>query len=149
MTSPEASGAEPTVRAAGGVVWRPAADGGGVGVEVLVAHRPHRLDWSFPKGKLEPGEGDEAAATREVAEETGLHCRLGPDLGEVRYRDQKGRPKVVRWWAMAVDGGAFTPNDEVDEVRWLAPADAEALLTWPTDVDVLGRFCRAHGLDPA
>ena len=140
MTS---AGAErPLVRAAGGVVWRPA----GEGVEVLVAHRPHRRDWSFPKGKLEPGEDEATAAWREVAEETGLRCRLGDDLGEVSYRDQKDRPKVVRWWSMTVEGGAFTPNDEVDEVRWLPPAEAGALLTWPTDVEVLARFCRARGL---
>lgn len=142
MTPQHGDEPDDTVRAAGGVVWRH----GGAGLEVLVAHRPHRQDWSFPKGKLDPGEGDAAAALREVAEETGLHCRLGEALGEVRYRDQKARPKVVRWWAMTVQDGAFAPNDEVDEVRWLAPDAAEALLTWPTDREVLERFCRTRQL---
>ena len=124
------------VRAAGGVVWRPAADG----VEVLVVHRPHRSDWSFPKGKLEPGESEADAARREVAEETGFECRLGEVLGESHYVDHKGRPKVVHWWAMEVIGGDFAANDEVDEVRWLPVDAAAALLSWPTDAGVLERF---------
>src|SRR5690606_15557711 len=115
-TGPAVSaGADGRVRAAGGVVWRPA----GSGIEVLVCHRPHRHDWTFPKGKLEAGESFEAAARREVAEETGFVCALGADLGSVHYTDHRGRPKVVRWWAMQVESGSFTPNGEVDEVRWL------------------------------
>ena len=128
---------EAVVRAAGGVVWR--ADGRG-GVELLVVHRPRRSDWSFAKGKAEPGEDDAACALREVAEETGHDCRLGPELGRVHYRDQRDRPKVVRWWAMTILSGAFRPNDEVDEVAWLAPAEAFDRLTWPTDREVLRRF---------
>ncbi|MPY92076.1 MAG: NUDIX domain-containing protein [Acidimicrobiia bacterium] len=124
------------VRAAGGLVWRPVEEG----VEVLLVHRPRRQDWSFPKGKLDPGESFEEAARREVAEETGLDCRLGADLGSVRYTDHRGRPKVVRWWEMQVERGAFVPNDEVDEVRWATPADARSLLTWASDAEVLERF---------
>ena len=117
--------AEAVVRAAGGVVWRP--DGRG-GVELLVVHRPRRSDWTFAKGKAEPGEDDVACALREVAEETGHDCRLGPELGRVHYRDHRDRPKVVRWWAMTVLSGSFRPNDEVDEVVWLAPTEAMTLL---------------------
>ena len=43
-------------------------------------HRPEYDDWSFPKGKLDPGEHAAVAAVREVAEETGLDVRLGPPL---------------------------------------------------------------------
>jgi 8-oxo-dGTP diphosphatase len=125
------------VRAAGGVVWRP--DGRG-GAEVLIAHRPRRADWSFPKGKAEPGEDDAACGLREVQEETGYRCLLGPDLGRVHYRDHRDRPKVVRWWAMTVRSGGFVANDEVDEVRWLAASDAAGRLTWATDREVLRRF---------
>jgi 8-oxo-dGTP diphosphatase len=119
------------VRAGGGVVWRPAADG----IEVLVVHRPRYDDWSLPKGKCDPGEGFEAAALREVAEETGLACELGPFLAEVRYVDHKGRDKVVRYWSMRVDAvdHRFEPNDEVDEVRWLGPDEAADLLSYAHD----------------
>lgn len=118
------------VRAAGVVLWRRTGDGR---VEVLVIHRPRYDDWSLPKGKCEPGESDEDCARRETEEETGYQGVLGAELGSVRYHDRRGRSKQVRYWAMEADGGSFVPNDEVDEVRWLPEAEAEALLTYPHD----------------
>ncbi|HUG83821.1 MAG TPA: NUDIX hydrolase [Euzebya sp.] len=128
----------PEVRAAGGVVWRPHDLDT---VHVLLVHRPRYDDWSLPKGKLDDGEDFATAAVREIAEETGVTGHLGPDLGEVRYIDHRGRPKVVRWWALeAVDVGPPDDTDEVDELRWLPLEAAGRLLTYPTDVEVLGRF---------
>ena len=117
------------VKAAGGVVWRRGAGG----IEVAVAHRPHRGDWSLPKGKLDPGESWEEAALREVLEEIGLRCKLGRELSPTSYRDQKGRAKVVRYWLMEPESGEFEPNREVDEIRWLNPAAAADLLTYEHD----------------
>jgi 8-oxo-dGTP diphosphatase len=117
------------VRAAGGVVMR---DG-----LVAVVHRPRYDDWSLPKGKLDSGETFEEAALREVEEETGLRARLVRELPSVEYvvRD---RPKVVRYWLMDVESDpGFSPNDEVDELRWLSPADASALLTYDRDKGVV------------
>ena len=113
------------VEAAGGVVMR---DG-----LVAVVHRPKYDDWSLPKGHLDAGESFEEAALREVVEETGLECALVRELEPVRYRNRKGEPKLVRYWLMEVTGGAFAPNDEVDELRWLAPGEATALLSYPRD----------------
>jgi 8-oxo-dGTP diphosphatase len=105
---------------------------------VVVVHRPRYDDWSLPKGKLDPGEGWEAAALREVEEEVGLRCRLGPELPPVNYRDNKGRDKVVRYWLMEPDGeAAFEPNDEVDEMRWLEPGAAAELLSYPHDAELV------------
>ena len=126
-----------TVRAAGGVVWRAGESGM---PEVLVVHRPKYHDWTFPKGKQEPGETDEETALREVEEETGFTCHLGPELPGTSYIDRKGRPKTVRYFVMTVAGGAFVPGDEVDEVRWLRPAAARALLSYDRDVVVLDAF---------
>ncbi len=127
------------VGAAGGVVCRPAADG----VEVLVVHRPRYDDWSLPKGKLDPGEDFEEAAVREVLEETGVDARLAEELSPVRYRDRKGRDKLVRYWRMEVrDPGRFEPNDEVDEIRWLDPGAAADLLTYPHDAALLAEVAR-------
>jgi 8-oxo-dGTP diphosphatase len=113
------------VRAAGGVVVR---DG-----RVAVVHRPKYDDWSLPKGKLDEGESFEDAALREVEEETGLRCRLVRELPAVEY-EVRGRPKLVRYWAMEVeDETPFVPNDEVDEVRWIEPAEALALLSYDRD----------------
>ena len=122
------------VRAAGGAVWRRASDGG---LEVLLVHRPRYDDWSLPKGKCDRGEEDEACAHREVAEETGLSCSLGPELPSQRYVDQRGRDKVVRYWAMTVVAGEGRLDHEVDEVAWLALADAKRGLTYARDVEVL------------
>jgi 8-oxo-dGTP diphosphatase len=126
------------VHAAGGVVWRLGASGD---VEVLLVHRPKYDDWSLPKGKRDPGETDELCALREVEEETGLVCALGPELTETsEYVDRKGRPKVVRWWVMTVLEGTFVATDEVDEVRWLSLDRASRLLSYERDVAVLEAF---------
>jgi 8-oxo-dGTP diphosphatase len=120
---------EPVV-AAGGVVIRTDADGVR---RFAVVHRPKYDDWSFPKGKLLDGESYEDAARREVEEETGLRCDLERDLGVVRYRDRRGRPKVVRYWTMRPIAGAFTPTDEVDQLRWVDAREAEDLLSHADD----------------
>jgi 8-oxo-dGTP pyrophosphatase MutT (NUDIX family) len=121
------------VRAAGGVPVRV----GERGLEVLVVHRPAYGDWSFPKGKCEPGESDDACALREVEEETGLRCALGEELPSTEYVDARGREKVVRYWRLRVVGGDEAFEHEVDEARWVTPAAAEALLTYPRDLAVL------------
>ena len=128
------------IRAAGGVVWRPGP--GGV-PEVLVVHRPKYRDWSFPKGKREPGESDEDTACREVEEETGYRCHLGPELATVSYLDRKGRPKEVRYFVMTEAGGDFRPSEEVDEVRWLPVGAARRQLTYERDGEVLDAFAAA------
>jgi len=139
---------DPPVQAAGGVVRRRA---GRLGrrQEVVLIHRPRYDDWSFPKGKLDDGEGFEAAALREVEEETGLACRLVADLGETRYPDRRGRDKVVRYWLMeeadpTPDEAGFVANHEVDEIRWLRPAEAATLLTYPHDRTLLDRLPRGR-----
>ncbi len=136
-----------TIRAAGGVVWRKAGQlkSGEPEIEVAVIHRPRYSDWSIPKGKLAPGESEVEGALREVFEETGFRVHLGRPLGEVRYMKTSGgstRPKVVRYWAMEADGGAFTPNREVDELKWLSLAEAQELLTHDHDRELLERFAR-------
>ena len=114
------------VNAAGGVVLR---DG-----SVCLVHRPRYDDWTLPKGKLDPGESFEDAALREVWEETGLRCRLRGELEAVRYRDHKGRSKLVRYWLMEVaDDEGLEPNDEVDELRWVTPSAAAELLSYERD----------------
>jgi 8-oxo-dGTP diphosphatase len=147
-------GSKPDVRAAGGLVWRPAVIGDpsgatDLGVEVVLIHRPRYDDWSFPKGKLDRGESWEDAARREVEEETGLRCELGEELPPARYLDSKGRHKLVRYWAMrAVGIGPWSPNREVDRRRWVPLGEAAELLTYEHDRRLLDAFAEAYGERP-
>lgn len=109
---------------------------------MAIIHRPRYDDWSFPKGHLEPGETWEQAACREVAEETGFSGDLGRELSVSRYEDRHGRPKVVRWWEMRVTSGAFSPNDEVDELRWLSSDDLARMLTYEDDRRLLAELVK-------
>jgi 8-oxo-(d)GTP phosphatase len=118
------------VRAAGAVVTRKGGD-------VLLVHRPRYDDWSFPKGKLDPGEHPVTAAVREVAEETGLDVRLGPPLPEQRYRLATGRTKAVSYWTARVVGdddvSGYLVNEEIDDVAWVPWDEARARLTYDYD----------------
>ena len=125
--------AEPEVLAAGGLLVR---DDG----RVAVVHRPRYDDWSLPKGKLDPGESFEDGARREVWEETGVRGRIREELQPVEYVDRKGRDKLVRWYRMDVDGepDEFVPNDEIDELRWLTPAESLDVVDYDHDRALLG-----------
>ncbi|KOX14389.1 NUDIX domain-containing protein [Micromonospora profundi] len=124
------------IRAAGGVCWRPSADG----VHVCVVHRPRHGDWTLPKGKLEPGEHPMVAAVREVAEEADVRGVPQVRLPSVRYRSE-GQDKLVDYWSMrTVANGGFQPDTEVDDMRWLAVDDAIRLVSYPHDAEVLAAF---------
>jgi 8-oxo-dGTP diphosphatase len=125
----EAPGEDGVIRACGGLIVR---DG-----RVAVVHRPKYDDWSLPKGKAKPNESDEDCARREIEEETGLRVDLGEELASTKYLDAQRRPKRVRWWRMTPLSGEFTPSAEVDDLRWLTPEEAQELLTYPRDRELL------------
>jgi 8-oxo-dGTP diphosphatase len=126
------------IEAAGGVLWRPA--GGRLGVETALVHRPGADDWSLPKGRLLPGEHVLLGAVREVAEETGQDCVVGPHLGRVGYL-KKGVPKRVDYWSLRAGRGGFEPTREIDDLVWLPP-DAAARLARERDRPILDAFLR-------
>ena len=129
---------EPIV-AAGAVVSRR-------GPEILLVHRPKYDDWSFPKGKLDPGEHLTTCAVREVAEETGLDIRLGPPLSTQSYQVRNGveREKQVHYWVARVVGdddvSGYRANDEIDQVRWVQVDKARAMLTYEHDRETLDEW---------
>jgi 8-oxo-dGTP pyrophosphatase MutT (NUDIX family) len=110
---------------------------------VLLVHRPSYDDWSFPKGKLDPGETVEEAALREVREETGLECRIIRKLATMRYAYRtrnKGRlrPKAVHYFLMErVSGDIQVPGDEVDRAEWFDFDEAARELSYEQDRKLL------------
>ncbi|HET6653152.1 MAG TPA: NUDIX hydrolase [Nocardioides sp.] len=130
---------EREILAAGAVVSRK-------GPQVLLIHRPKYDDWSFPKGKLDPGEHAVAAAVREVAEETGVDIRLGPPLPDQTYTVGNGtlRPKRVRYWVGRPMGdddvSTYRPNAEVDDVAWVDLDKARRKLSHDHDRVILDAF---------
>ena len=124
---------DPDVVAAGTVVLRKD--------HVLLVHRPKYQDWSFPKGKQDPGEPEVLTAVRETVEETGVEVRLGRPLPSQAYLQHDGRTKVVHYWRGEVVGDpdvtAWVPNQEVDQVSWVPVERAARLLTYPRDRQTL------------
>ncbi|PRY58052.1 8-oxo-dGTP diphosphatase [Knoellia remsis] len=118
-------------------------------LEVALVHRPKYDDWSWPKGKLDPGEDWAGAAARETFEETGLEVRLGRPLPEARYLvlTKSGHPadKVVRYWAASVTGGDGRLENEIDAVEWLEVGEAHDRLDYAHDRVQLRALVRAHG----
>jgi 8-oxo-dGTP diphosphatase len=130
------------VRAAGGVLWRRGVEG----VEVLLIHRPRYMDWSLPKGKVKSGESDEEAAIREIDEEIGVQVELGRELPSTRYRDVRGRDKVVRYWAAELPTGSEPfAGDGVSEIRWVPVSAASGVLSWDRDHAVVEALDEAIG----
>ncbi len=135
---------EVQIKAAGGVVVR----AGKKGPKVLLVHRPSYDDWSFPKGKLDPGEKFKQAALREVFEETGFDCKLHkPSLPPLLYQDGKGRSKEVRYWLMTAIAGDFAPNDEVDLIAWVRWDKVVDRLTYAKDRTFFREVAKSGKID--
>ncbi|WP_430333342.1 NUDIX hydrolase [Rhodococcus sp. ACT016] len=128
--------------AAGAVLWRKSPSNP-YEIEIALIHRPRYDDWSFPKGKLDPGETSIVAAVREIHEETGIVAQLGRHLSGVTYPIPGHRKlKRVEYWAAEAVSGEFEPNDEVDVLRWLTPDRVAEELSYPMDRMILRRFAQ-------
>ncbi len=119
---------------AGGLVFEDRPDGRWV---VLISRRnaAGQLQWTLPKGGLEEGEDLEAAAVREVEEETGLLSEIREKLGVVDYwfvwRPEEVRyHKYVHYYLMAhISGDTQVHDDEAEDVVWMPITEAIARLT--------------------
>ena len=140
------------VEAAGALVWRVRLQR----LQVALVHRPRYDDWSWPKGKVDPGETILAAATREVAEETGHDVVLGVPLPGLEYALSDGRRKRVHYWAAQVAGRpdaaalrARPPvppasTKEIDQLRWFDVPAASKRLTRSDDREPLDALLEAY-----
>lgn len=127
-----------TVFAAGVVCWREQKGR----IEVLLVNRAKYNDWSFPKGKQDPGEALAETAVREMLEETGINLRLGRKLSSAQYKLSTGEKKIVEYWASKIKARAwkktdFLPNEEISKLKWFTLDDAAEKLTYEHDVELL------------
>lgn len=108
---------------AGGIVL------GERGTIAMIRNRGGSGAWLFPKGHIEPGESDEAAARREIEEETGLtNLELIDDLGTYeRYgmridgTDNLDNPKEIHMFLFVAEPHAeLKPAHEIEEARWVS-----------------------------
>ncbi|HST05415.1 MAG TPA: NUDIX hydrolase [Chloroflexia bacterium] len=127
---------------AGGVVFRLSATG--TGWDIVAVQRARHGDWSLPKGHLEAGETREQAAIREVKEESGIDARIISSLGETDYffRTTNGglvHKTVYHFLLEATSDTLGGPNWEVSESRWVNINEANNLLTYAKDIDIVAR----------
>jgi ADP-ribose pyrophosphatase YjhB (NUDIX family) len=134
----------PHEHSAGGVIFED-----GRVLLILVQNLEGKQVWTFPKGHLEPGETAEAAAVREVAEETGFICEIASELYKAEYsfvRNGVLTDKDVRWFMMKRTGGDGMPTtpDEVLDTKWCTLEEAEQCLTYASDLAIL-ELLRGYG----
>lgn len=126
-------------------------------VEVCLIHTQERTTWQLPKGIIEPGEAPEAAAAREVAEETGLQGELIAPLERIEYwyiwthgGDRDRIHKLVYFYLFRYTSGSTDDHDdEVDEARWVPIDDAMRMLSFENERRVLAQAAKAIEEEPA
>ncbi len=94
----------------------------GVPHVALIATR-NRTRWGLPKGAVSEGETSEAAALREVREETGIEAKIVKPLDTIEYFFRAGDTliqKRVDFYLMEYVAGELEPQlSEVDDVEWV------------------------------
>ncbi|QNE18394.1 NUDIX domain-containing protein [Kribbella qitaiheensis] len=93
------------------------------------ANEPGRGLWSLPGGRVEAGEDDPTALTREVAEETGLAVEIGPLVGEVERGAPGGRVYVIRDYQASAVGGVLAAGDDASAAKFVSREEFEDLPT--------------------
>src|SRR5262245_28155842 len=120
----------------GGIVYRQDA---GEPLILMIADRQGR--WSFPKGLVARGETPEAAARREVGEETGIEGEVLRLLGETRYfyrRNGQLVNKTVYFFLIRALSRAITPQlSEVADARWFPADEALQRSAFPANTELL------------
>ena len=122
---------------AGGVIYR--ANGVGFDVALIATNSGRR--WGLPKGHVRHGEAAEAAAVREIAEETGLRGDVLRHLATIEYWFRAGPTRIhkyVDFFLLRYTGGALVPQQaEVDDARWFPLDEALMLASFDRERDVL------------
>ncbi len=110
---------------------------------------PSKAYWGFPKGHIEPGEKSEAAAIREIREETKIRTFIVAKLGESQYIFSRSGEKILKsvvYYLLRYRSGEIQPQElEVLEVKWFEPKEAMEVLTFKKDREFLERALKIHG----
>ena len=110
---------------------------------VLLVRRstpPEAGRWSFPGGRVEPGERMADAAAREVREETGLDVKIDRPLDWVERIGPDHHFVIVDFAATVPERQEPTPGDDAADVRWVHLDEISTLAL----VDGLLDFLRAN-----
>lgn len=134
-----------TIHAAGIICWRETKGS----IEVLLVHRPKYTDWTFPKGKQDPGEYLPETAVREMREETGISLKLGRPIAQISYSIENNEEKIVHYWSSKAREKAwkkkkFRANDEISEISWEKAEAAMSKLSYKHDQDLLSDVIKLH-----
>jgi 8-oxo-dGTP diphosphatase len=140
------TGQEASIRAAGVVVFDSPAEA--TERRFLAVHRPHRHDWSLPKGKVDPGETTPCTAVRECDEETGYRVVLGAPLPSTHYVSGDAHKSVDYWVGHVREDEGFAPDEEVDKIRWVPVSEASAFLTYSDDAAIVRLAAGAPSTTP-
>lgn len=124
---------------AGGLV----VDEHGRAALIARADRHGKLLWSLPKGHIEAGETKEAAAVREVGEETGIHGRVLAPLGVIDFyftAEKRRVHKTVHHYLLRAESGHLNADDiEVDDVDWVPLDEVIERLTYADEKRLMAR----------
>jgi 8-oxo-dGTP pyrophosphatase MutT (NUDIX family) len=128
-----------TAYSAGGVIYRNGA--GGIEVALIATGGGQR--WGLPKGHVRRGESAEAAAVREIAEETGLAGAIVRHLATIQYWFRAGSTRIHKYVDLFlvryVEGSLIPQEAEVDDARWFALDEAQRLVTFEREREVLSQ----------